>query len=435
MVERVRISGGRVIDPGNRVDTVADLLIAEGRIEGLETSSRPRPDERVIDARGCVVSPGFVDLHCHVGEPGREDAETLAGGSAAAAAGGFTTICCMADTQPPLDNAAAIEGFASRARFQGRVRLLPLGTLTKRREGTELAEMAEMASAGAVAFSDDPRPVANARLLRHALEYSLLAGRAVVEHAEDPELARDGQMHEGEVATILGLRGVPAEAEEILVARDLALARLTGAHLHLAHLSTAGAVELVRQAKARGVHVTAEVTPHHLTLTDQLVAGPVGAPACYNTLAKVSPPLRTSADVAALRGAVRDGTIDAIATDHMPHRLLDKECEFGLASFGIAGLETALGLVLQVIEEGDLSLLQAVAALTAGPAHAFGLPYGTLSPGAAGDVVVFDPLQSRVVDVARFRSTARNNPLGGQTLFGRVCATIVGGQVVFEGEG
>ncbi|MBI4494406.1 MAG: amidohydrolase family protein, partial [Chloroflexi bacterium] len=231
----------------------------------------------------------------------------------------------------------------------------------------------------------------------------------------------------------LGLRGIPAEAVEIAVARDLALARLTGARLHLAHLSTAPAAELVRQAKAQGVRVTAEVTPHHLVLTERLVAG--SAAACYNTLAKVSPPLREPADVAALRRAVRDGTIDAVATDHTPHRLQDKEGEFGLASFGIAGLETALGLVLGVVTDGDLTLTQAVAALTIGPARAFGLRCGTLSPGAAADVVVFDPDQRWVVDVARFRSKARNNPLHGQTLRGRVRATIVGGQVVFEGEG
>lgn len=431
---KLRISGGRVIDPANSVAREADLLISNGRIEALVGPSLSSNGERVIDARGCIVAPGFVDLHCHLGEPGREDVETLASGTAAAAAGGFTTLCCMPDTAPPLDNAAAIEGFRSRARALAQVRVLPLGTISKGRGGTELSEMAEMADAGAVAFSDDGRPVASDRLMRHALEYSLLTGRPLVDHAEQPELARDGQMHEGELATILGLRGIPAEAEEIAVARDLALARLTGARLHLAHLSTAGAVELVRGARAGGVSVTADVTPHHLTWTDRLVAGD-GAASCYNTLAKVSPPLRTQADVHALRAGLRDGTIDAIATDHSPQRRQDKECEFGLARAGIAGLETALALILRVAVAGELGLHRAVAALTVGPSRAFGLPHGTLAPGAWADVVVFDPDADWVVNVDRFRSMARNNPLHGESVRGRVRATIVEGEVVFREEG
>lgn len=431
---RVRIRGGRIIDPSQAMDVEADLLIVGGRIHGLARPGKACRGERVVDARGCVVAPGFVDLHCHLGDPEGEDVESLATGTAAAAAGGFTTICCMPDTLPPLDHATAIEAVKARARDQASVRVLPLGTVTRGREGVELAEMAEMAWAGAVAFTDDGNPITSSRLLRHALEYSLLANRPIVDHAEDAELARGGQMHDGEVATVLGLRGVPAEAEEITVARDLALAKLTGARLHLAHLSTAGGVDLVRRAKAQGVRVTAEVSPHHLTLTERAVAGTENGLACYNTLAKVSPPLRTQSDVAALRSAVRDGTIDAVATDHIPRRFQDKACEFGLARFGISGLETALGLVLGVVTAGDLTLHQAVAALTCGPARAFDLPYGTLSPGAAADVVVFDPHQRWIVTTDRFRSRGRNNPLEGQPLVGRVRVTLVGGQIVFEEE-
>jgi dihydroorotase len=419
----IRLVGGRIIDPASNRDEIADLLINDGRILDNTTSN----GETVIDVSGYVVSPGFVDLHCHLREPGFEDAETIATGTRAAAAGGFTTLCALADTQPSTDTGSDVEALLTQARRDAMVRVLPIGTTTKRRESQELSEMVDMADAGAIAFSDDGRAVRSASLMRHALEYSLLVERPISSHAEDPDLVDGGVMHEGRLATILGLKGIPREAEEIAVGRDLALARLTGGRLHLAHLSTAGSVEQVRRAKAAGVRVTAEVAPHNLVLTDAAITAQP-----YDTNARTDPPLRSPEDAAALLEGLRDGTIDCVATDHSPRRWIDKACEFDEAKPGISGLETAFGLMMRLVHNRSLSLTELIAALSHRAASAWDLPYGTLQPGAFADVVVLDPDQAWVVDPERFLSKGKNSPLGGQTLRGTILLTIANGNIVYR---
>ncbi len=423
----IRLIGGRVIDPATGRDEVGDLVVDHGiLVENVNAKG-----ETVIDVSGFVIAPGFVDLHCHLREPGYEDKETIATGTRAAAAGGFTTVCALADTQPTIDTGSDVESVLTQARRDAVVRVLPMGTTSKRRAGEELSEMADMAVAGAVAFSDAARPVRSARLMRHALEYSLLVERPIVSHAQDADLADGGVMHEGPVATVLGLKGVPREAEEIAVARDLALARLTGGRLHFAHLSTAGAVDLVRRARAEGVRVTAEVTPHHLALSDALLSGN-GTQRPYDTNARTDPPLRTPADAQALLLGLRDGTIDCVATDHSPQRWIDKACEFDQAEPGIVGLETAFGLLMRLVHAGALTLPELIACLTSRAASAWGLPYGTLAHGAAADVVVLDSDHAWVVDPERFMSKGRNSPLAGQTLRGTVLLTIANGDIVYR---
>ncbi len=420
----IRLIGGRVIDPGSGRDEIADVLIDNDRLVDRAT---PNGDTTVIDVSGYVVAPGFVDLHCHLREPGYEDTETIATGTRAAAAGGFTTLCALADTRPSIDTGSDVESLLTQARRDAMVRVLPVGTTTKQRDGAELSEMADMADAGAVAFSDDGRAVRSASLMRHALEYSLLVERPISSHAQDPDLVDGGVMHEGPLATVLGLKGIPREAEEIFVARDLALAGLTGGRLHLAHLSTAAAVGLVRRAKAAGVRVTAEVAPHNLVLSDAAITARP-----YDTNARTDPPLRSVEDSRALLEGLRDGTIDCVATDHSPRRWIDKACEFDQAKTGISGLETAFGLLMRLVHSRALSLPELVGALTHRPAGAWGLPYGTLQPGAAADVVVLDPDQAWVVDPERFLSKGKNTPLGGQTLRGTVLMTIANGSIVYR---
>lgn len=427
----LRISGGRVLDPASGVDRIADLLLRDGRIAAIAPQLPATDGELHLDARGLLVVPGLVDIHCHLGEPGYEDRETLASGSRAAAAGGFTTVCCMGDTNPRLDCGAEVAALRARAAESALVRILPIGCVTRGREGVELAELAELAEAGAVAFSDDARPVRSARLLRYALAYSAMLDRPVVEHAIDPELAEGGLMHEGRVATWLGLPGIPAAAEEIAVARAIALARLTGGRLHLAHLSTAGAVEQVRAARAAGIAVTAEVSPLHLLLTDDVVArGPDQAP--YDTSTKLDPPLRSAVDQEALRDALRDGTIGAIATDHRPQRAVDKDCEYAYAASGASGLETALAAAMELVHLGALSLETAVRALTIGPASVFGLDAGRLAVDAAADVAIVDPNATWRVEPEAFHSGGKRSPLAGRVLHGRVLTTIVGGVVAYQ---
>ena len=419
----IRLVGGRVVDPGSGRDELADLLIDDGRIVERANGTA----ETVIDVSGYVVSPGFVDLHCHLREPGFEDAETIATGTRAAAAGGFTTVCALADTRPSTDTGSDVESILTQARRDAVVRVLPVGTTTKQREGNELSEMADMADVGAVAFSDDGRNVRSAGLMRHALEYSLLVDRPISSHAEDADLVDGGVMHEGPLATVLGLKGIPREAEEIAVARDLALARLTGGRLHLAHLSTAGAVEQVRQAKVRGVRVTAEVAPHNLLLSDTaLTVKP------YDTDARTDPPLRSEADARALLQGLLDGTIDCVASDHSPRRWIDKACEFEQALPGISSLETAFGLLMRLVHAGALSLPQLIGMLSYRAAQAWDLPYGTLAPGAPADVVVLDPDQAWLVDPERFFSKGKNSPLGGQTLRGTVLLTLAHGSIAYR---
>jgi dihydroorotase len=440
MSSSLAIRGGRVLDPGRGLDTIADVLIENGRIAKVGAALAAA---HVIEAEGLVVCPGFVDIHCHLRDPGFEHKETIETGTRAAARGGFTTVCCMPNTEPPIDSRATVEYVLRTAAAVGLVRVLPIGCVSQGRHGEALAELADLAEAGAVGFSDDGNPVADASLMRRALEYSQALGLPVIDHCEEPSLTKEGVMHEGWVSTRLGLCGQPAAAEEAAVARDIALAEFTGSHVHIAHVSTRGSVELVRAAKARGVSVTAEVTPHHLTLTHEAVAfSPAGnGGLSYDTNAKVNPPLRTREDVEACVEGLLDGTIDAIATDHAPHALEDKLCEFDQAAFGISNFETALGALLTLVPGGRLDLPTLVTKLTAGPVKALALDQrpgldglGSLTPGAPADVVVLDPQREWVVEPERFASKGRNTPLAGRTLRGQVVATVYGGRVVFAQE-
>jgi len=421
------IKGGHVIDPG-RFSGKADVLIEAGTISAVGTDLRVPADCTMIDARGLLVLPGLVDLHVHFREPGFEYKETIHSGSAAAVAGGFTTVCCMPNTHPVNDNQAVTEFMLERARLAGLANVLPIGAITKGSEGKELAEIGDLRRSGCVAISDDGRPVMNSLVMRRAMEYALAFDLTVVDHCEDLHLAEGGCMNEGLVSTELGLPGIPAAAEDVMVARNLSLSELTGARLHLAHISTAGSVRMVREAKARGIRVTAEACPHHFTLTESLVRG-------YNTHAKMNPPLRTGEDVQAIKDGLRDGTIDVIATDHAPHATQEKQQDFTEAPFGIVGLETALPLTLGLVDEGVLSLEQAVAKLTSAPASAFGLRKGTLAAGADADLVLVDQHAQWEVDPGRFRSKSRNTPFAGWKVKGLVKTTIVGGRVVYEAGG
>ncbi len=418
------IKGGRVIDPGRFVG-FADVLIDHGKIAAVGLNLSTPADGQTIQANGKVVLPGFVDLHVHFREPGFEYKETIQSGSAAAVAGGFTTVCCMPNTNPVNDNQAVTEFMLERARLAGLANVLPVGAITKGSEGKELAEIGDLRRSGCVAISDDGRPVMNSLVMRRAMEYALAFDLTVVDHCEDLHLAEGGCMNEGLVSTELGLPGIPAAAEDVMVARNLSLSELTGARLHLAHISTVGSVRMVREAKARGLHVTAEACPHHFLLTEELVRG-------YNTHAKMNPPLRTWGDVLAIREGLRDGTIDVIATDHAPHATQEKQQDFTEAPFGIVGLETALPLTLGLVDEGVLSLEQAVQKLTSAPAAVFGLKKGTLAVGADADVVIVDLQEPWEVDPSKFRSKSRNTPFAGWKVKGRVNTTIVGGRVVFE---
>ncbi|MBE3577658.1 MAG: dihydroorotase [Limnochordales bacterium] len=427
------LKGGRVVDPANNVDGKADVLILNGKVVEVGPDL-PRPagmgEVRELDCDGLVVLPGLVDMHVHLREPGQERKETIASGARAALAGGFTSIACMPNTDPPLDTAAAITYVREKATAARAARVYPIGAITKGRRGEELAPIGEMVEAGAVAVSDDGLPVANASLLRHALEYSRRWGIPVIEHCDDPTLAPDGVMNEGPVSLRLGLRGMPAEGEVSWVFRDCLLARLAGGRLHIAHLSAAGSVEVVRWAKSQGIAVTAEVTPHHLLLTDELVAS-----SGYDTSTKVNPPLRSEADRQAVLTALQEGVIDCIASDHAPHMEEEKNREYDLAPFGMVGLETTLALVMtRLIDEGYLSWSAAVERLAVAPARILRLPggAGTLSPGAMADVVVVDPRAEWVVDPARFYSRGRNTPFAGWKLRGQVVYGFVGGELRFD---
>ena len=418
------IKGGRVVDPGRCVG-IADVLIQDGKIAAVGSNLSAPVGSTTIQAAGKLVLPGFVDVHVHFREPGFEYKETIQSGSAAAVAGGFTTVCCMPNTSPINDNQAVTEFILERSRVAGLANVLPIGAITKKSEGKELAEIGELRRSGCVAISDDGKPVMNSLVMRRAMEYALAFDLTVVDHCEDLHLAEGGCMNEGLISTELGLPGIPSAAEDVMVARNLSLSELTGARLHLAHISTAGSVRMVREAKARGILVTAEACPHHFVLTEEVVRG-------YNTYAKMNPPLRTWADVQAIKEGLRDGTIDVIATDHAPHATQEKQQDFTEAPFGIVGLETALPLALGLVEEGVLSLEQAVQKLTSAPAAAFGLKKGTLAVGADADVTIVDQREEWEVDPSKFRSKSRNTPFAGWKVKGRVHLTIVGGRTVFE---
>ncbi len=439
MSERPIIRGGRVIDPESKFDAMADIVIEDGRIVAVGANI-DGDDAREIDARGLVVAPGFVDLHAHLREPGLEYKEDVESGTRAAAAGGFTTVCAMPNTEPAMDNRSIVEYVLREAAARGAVRVLPIGAVTKGRVGIELAELGELADAGCIGFSDDGSPVHDATLMRRALEYASAFDLPIIDHCEDHSLAKDAVMHEGWVSSRTGLRGAPAAAEESMVARDVALAEATGAHVHIAHVSTRGAIETIRRAKTRGVRVTAEVTPHHLTLTDEVVAfGATGGwDLIYDTNAKVNPPLRSRDDVDACVAGLADGTIDCIATDHAPHAVIEKLCEFDEAAFGISGLETAFGLCMRLVHEKRVSLVTLIERMTVGPARALNLDHavpgiGTLAMGAPADIVLLDPDAEWIVDPEGFASKGRNTPLAGVTLRGRVVMTIAGGVIAFDG--
>ena len=420
------VQNGTVIDPANGLEAELDLLIEEGVIRELgQPGSFASVEARRIDASGCVVAPGLIDMHVHLREPGYEYKETVLTGTQAAVAGGFTAVACMANTNPVNDNGAVTRFIVEQARSAGLARVFPIGALSKGLHGEELAKIGEMIEAGAVAISDDGRPVMDANLMRRALEYCSMFDVPISVHEEDLHLSSGGSMNEGPTSVRLGIRGVPSVAEEVMVARDIALARLTRGRVHIAHISTRRAVDSVRQAKAEGLAVTAEVAPHHFTLTEEAVRG-------YNTNAKMSPPLRLADDVAAMKEGLRDGTIDAIATDHAPHHRDEKEVEFDQAAHGVTGLETALPLTLHLVRDGVLSLSEAIRKLTVNPARILGLPYGTLAVGRSADLTLFDAQASWRLDPLAARSRSQNTPFAGWELTGKVWLTMVDGRIVYD---
>ncbi len=421
----ILIKNGRVIDPSQQLDAILDIYVRGDRIREISKKIDVSDSDTVIDASGQVVAPGFVDIHVHLREPGYEHKETIKTGCRAAAAGGFTSIVCMPNTSPINDNASVTEYILLKARTEGIVNVFPIGAITKGEKGGELADIGEMCEAGCVGISDDGMPVTDSGLMRKAMEYVKPFGIPVITHAEDIGLSAGGVMNEGFTSTELGLRGIPAASEEVMVGRDIILCELTGTPLHICHVSTRGSVRLVREAKKRGVNVTAEATPHHFTLTDKEVYG-------YNTNAKMNPPLRTREDVQAVVEGLCDGTIDVIATDHAPHSQDEKNVEFDVAPFGIVGLETALSLSLKLVEARVLTLSEMIKKLTVVPSSIVGIRRGTLAPGSIADLVVFDPEKSHVVEPEEFFSKGRNTPFSGWELKGVVNSTIVSGKVVFD---
>jgi len=425
----ILIKGGRIIDPSQAIDETGNILIEDGVIKSYPKTTKKfekDPEVSVINAKGKVVSPGFVDIHVHLREPGFEHKETIRSGCESAAAGGFTSIVCMPNTNPVNDNASVTEYILLKARTEGIVNVFPIGAITKGEMGETLAQIGEMFEAGCVGVSDDGMPVMNAKVMRHAMEYVQAFDIPVLSHAEDKNLSGKGVMNEGDVSTHLGLVGIPGASEDVMVSRDITVAELTGARLHICHVSTAGSVRLIRAAKKRGVKVTAEVTPHHFTLTDEAVNE-------YDTNAKMNPPLRSKKDREAVIEGLKDGTLDAIATDHAPHSEDEKKVEFDIAPFGIVGLETALPLSLKLVQDGALTLNQMISKLTDSPSGILNLGKGTLKIGSAADVVVFDPEKEITVDREKFRSKAKNCPFQGWKLNGSVLFTIVNGEVVYTG--
>ncbi|HBR18423.1 MAG: dihydroorotase [Deltaproteobacteria bacterium RIFCSPLOWO2_12_FULL_43_16] len=432
------IKGGRVIDPVSGIDGLFDVYVFGGKIAAVKPSIPPGSplekggvgdldDWTIIDATGLIVCPGFIDMHTHLREPGYEYKETIKTGAMAAAAGGFTSIACMANTNPVNDNASVTRYILKKAVEEGVVNVFPVGAISKGLKGETLAEIGDLKEAGCVAVSDDGRPMMNTGLMRLAMEYAGLFNLLVISHCEDMAISAEGVMNEGFTATRLGLKGIPNAAEDIMVARDIALAELTGAKLHIAHVSTKGSVELIRRAKDNGIRISAEVTPHHFTLKDEAVIG-------YNTNAKMNPPLRSQSDVDALKQGLKDGTIDVIATDHAPQDIVEKEIEFDKAANGIIGLETALSLSLMLVSDNIITLPDLVKKLSANPAKLLGLDNkGALKVGADADVTIIDLNKEWIVDSRELKSKSRNTPFDGWRMKGRAVKTIVGGKVVYEG--
>ena len=418
----ILIKNGQVIDPANKIDGKLDILVADGKIAKLgKPGTIPANSAQTVDASGKLVVPGLIDMHVHLREPGFEYKETIATGTAAAKAGGFTSVCCMPNTNPVNDSRSVTEFILAQAR-NAWARVFPIGAITKGSKGEELTEMAELHAAGCFAVSDDGKPVMNSAIMRRAMEYSKIFDLLVISHCEDSSLPDKGVMNEGVVSTELGLRGIPRAAEDVMTGRDISLAELTGARLHIAHVSTAGSVRLVRDAKSRGVKVTAETCPHYFSLTEEAVRG-------YNTMAKMNPPLRTADDVAAIKQGLKDGVIDVIATDHAPHAMDEKSGEFDYASFGVVGLETAVGLSFKLVLEGTLTLNDVVSRMSSNPAKILNLNKGTLSAGADADITIIDPNIEWTVDSAQFKSKSKNTPFNGWKLKGRAVQTIVGGKL------
>ncbi len=417
------ITNARIVDPSQRLDVKSDLLIENGLI--ADVGKRLRGKGETIDASGLVVVPGLIDLHSHLREPGQEHKETIATGTRAAVAGGYTAVCAMANTIPPNDERAVTEMIIAESARNGACRVYPIGAVSKGLKGEELAELADLRTAGCVAFSDDGKPVANAQLMRRALEYSAMLRIPVVAHEEDLYLSDGGVMHEGFYSTLLGMSGIPAASEETMVARDVLLARMTGSHVHIAHLSTAGAAAAVRRAREEGVHVTCEVTPHHIALTDEAVQS-------FSTNLKMNPPLRSEEHRRAVVAAIAGGTIDAIATDHAPHHFDEKNIEFDLAPFGVIGLETAFSICYdRLVRRRVIDLSRLIDLMSCSPARIFKLPGGTLRPGSPADIALLD-VNARFQVTNTFQSKASNSPFIGETLQGRVVATIVGGMVQYD---
>jgi len=427
---KILIKNGRLIDPANHRDGLYDLLIEKKKIVAVEEKGKLSEAEagasEVIDAEGLVICPGFIDMHVHFREPGHEYKETIETGCQSAAAGGFTSVAVMPNTDPVNDNRSVTEYMLRQARAKGIVNVYAIGAITLGLKGERLSEMGDLKSAGVVAYSDDGRPVMNSELMRRAFEYSKMFGLPCIQHSEMLDLTEGGCMNEGLVSTELGLRGMPTEAEDIMVYRDIALLKKTGGRLHVAHISSGGAVELVRLAKAKGLPVTCEVAPHHFSLTEESVRG-------FDTNAKMSPPLRAQPDIDAIKEGLRDDTIDIIATDHAPHDVTDKQIEFNHACFGIVGLETALPLTLRLVEENVLTLPRAVEKLTSRPAQIFNLNRGRLGVGDVADIVLFNPNAEYKIDIRQFKSRSKNSPFNGWNVKGKVMRTIVSGKTVYDG--
>ncbi len=419
------IKGGHVIDPSQNLDEKLDILVADGKIKEMGKKLTAPKDAEVIDAKGLLVTPGLIDMHVHLRDPGLEYKEDIVTGTRAAAAGGFTSVACMPNTKPVNDNKAVASYIIAKAKAEGLVNVFPVGAITQGSKGENLAEMGDLKEAGCVAVSDDGKPVSNPELMRRALEYAKGMEIILISHSEDLGLAADGQMNDGFTATELGLKGIPWVAEDAATARDVFLAEFTNSPIHIAHVSTKGAVQIIRDAKARGVKVTCETAPHYFTLTEDAVRG-------YETNAKMNPPLRTAEDVKAIKEGLSDGTIDAVATDHAPHHLDEKDVEYTLASNGIIGLETSLPLSLALVADKNLTLPQLVQKMSCNPARILGIDRGALAQGAVADITLIDPEAEWVVEADKLESKSKNSPFLGMKMKGRAAYTIVGGKVVYK---